>query len=61
MNWFDMIFLNKDCKMVQIIDISKTVMYDKAEKQKNFASMLNATVSHEMRGPIGSITQNLQA
>ena len=32
MNWFDMIFLNKDCKMVQIIDISKTVMYDKAEK-----------------------------
>ena len=54
-------FHEKDCKMIQFVDISKTVMYDKAIYQKNLASMLNATVSHELRGPIGSITQNLEA
>jgi signal transduction histidine kinase len=47
--------------MIQFVDISQTVMYDKAVQQKNFSSMLNATVSHELRGPIGSITQNLEA
>ena len=60
-NWFDMIFYDKDCLMIQFVDISKTLMYDLAVQQKNFASMLNATVSHELRGPISSITQNIHA
>ena len=56
----DHIMMNdKTCKMVQFIDISKTVQYDEAVQQKQFASMLNATVSHEMRGPICSISQNI--
>lgn len=42
-------------KMIQFIDISKNVQYDDAIQQKQFAAMINATVSHEMRGPIGSI------
>ena len=46
--------------MIQFIDISKTVQYDEAVQQKQFASMLNATVSHEMRGPISSMTQNIE-
>ena len=54
-------FYDKDCKMIQMVDIPKTVMYDKAIQQKNFLSMLNATVSHELRGPIASISQNLSA
>ena len=60
-NWCDMKFYDKDCKMIQFVDISQTVMYDKAVQQKNFSSELNATVSHELRGPIGSISQNLSA
>jgi hypothetical protein len=54
-----MIMNDKACKMIQFIDISKTVQYDEAVQQKQFASMLNATVSHEMRGPICSISQNI--
>lgn len=46
-------------KMIQFIDISKNVQYDDAIQQKQFAAMINATVSHEMRGPIGSIQQNV--
>jgi signal transduction histidine kinase len=51
---------DEDCKMIQLIDISKTVQYDEAVQQRQFASMLNATVSHEMRGPISSISQSIE-
>lgn len=55
-----MLMNDKECKMIQFIDISKTVQYDEAVQQKQFASMLNATVSHEMRGPISSMSQNIE-
>ena len=54
-----MVMNDRACKMIQLVDISKNVQYDEAIQQKQFASMLNATVSHEMRGPIGSISQNI--
>jgi signal transduction histidine kinase len=54
-------FYDKDCLMIQFVDISQTLMYVMAVDQKNFSSMLNATVSHEMRGPISSIKSNIYA
>lgn len=47
--------------MIQFIEISKTLLYDEAVQEKNFASMLNATVSHELRSPISSIQSNIEA
>jgi signal transduction histidine kinase len=40
---------------VQFIDISQGQRYEDMVRKRNFATMLNATVSHEMRTPINSI------
>lgn len=41
--------------MLQIIDISSNILYDKSKTQNQFLSIINATVSHEMRNPMNSI------
>ena len=46
--------------MLQIIDISGEIMYNVAQGEKTLLSLINATVSHEMRNPSNSIRcQNL--
>ena len=47
--------------MIQFIDISQGQRYEDMVRKKNFASMLNSTVSHEMRTPINSIQQSVTA
>lgn len=47
--------------MIQFIDITASQLYDDALRKKNFAQMLNATVSHEMRTPINAIQQSVVA
>jgi len=44
-----------DHHILQIIDISDQIMYRIASKEKNLLSIINATVSHEMRNPLNSI------
>ena len=47
--------------MMQIIDISKDIMYSIANGEKKLLALINATVSHEMRNPLNSITsQNIR-
>jgi len=41
--------------MLQIIDVSDSVLYDKSKEQNEMLSILNATVSHELRNPLNSI------
>ena len=41
--------------MLQIIDISQKILYDMAMGEKKLVSVINATVSHEMRNPINAI------
>lgn len=44
-----------------MIDVTKEVLYNKANGEKKLLALINATVSHEMRNPINSIySQNLQ-
>ena len=48
-------------KMVQIIDVSKSVLYDKEKNLTDMLQVINATVSHELRNPLNSlIAQNLE-
>ena len=48
-------------KMVQIIDVSKSVLYDKEKNHTDMLQVINATVSHELRNPLNSlIAQNIE-
>ena len=41
--------------IVQIIDISDSILYDDIKAQSEFLELINACVSHEMRNPLNSI------
>ena len=41
--------------MLQLIDISAQVMYEKQKSLNNLLTLINATVSHELRNPLNSI------
>ena len=41
--------------MLQIIDISPQVLLDKQKAHSKFLTIINATVSHELRNPLNSI------
>jgi len=41
--------------MIQIIDVSKEILYDKEKAHNELLNLINATVSHEMRNPLNSI------
>jgi len=46
--------------LFQVVDVSKSLLYNKVQAQTEFLSLINATVSHEMRNPLNSIlNQNL--
>jgi len=41
--------------MLQITDISSLILYNIAKGEKKLLTLINATVSHEMRNPLNSI------
>lgn len=47
--------MGKMQEMIQISDVSSKMMYDFAQADKKLLSLMNATVSHEMRNPTNSI------
>ena len=47
-------------KVIQLIDVSQKIMYEMALGEKRLFSLLNATVSHEMRNPTNSIQALVQ-
>lgn len=53
---------NKEEKiLIQVVDITKTILYEEVYAQNQFLAITNATVSHELRNPLQSIcTQNLK-
>ena len=47
--------------MLQIQDVSDSVLYDQSKEKNEMLSILNATVSHELRNPLNSIIgQNIR-
>jgi len=40
---------------VRITDVTDKVLYDKSKGEKELLSLVNATVSHELRNPLNSI------
>ena len=41
--------------MIKIIDVSDSVHYGATKEQNELLSLINATVSHELRNPLNSI------
>ena len=41
--------------MLQFIDISSSILYDKEREHSEFLDLVNACVSHELRNPLNSI------
>ena len=47
--------------MLQIINISANILYDKYKAMNEFQALINACVSHELRNPLNSIVaQNIE-
>ena len=42
--------------MLQFIDISNQIMYEQVHAENEFLAITNATVSHELRNPLQSIS-----
>ena len=42
--------------MIQFVDITNSVMRDQVEKHNELLNLINATVSHELRNPLNSIS-----
>ena len=50
----------KSKTIIQIIDISNSIMFDQQRAQNEFLNVINACVSHELRNPLNSISaQNM--
>ena len=50
----------KKYSILQVVDVSSNIMYEKEKGEKNLLSLINATVSHEMRNPLNAIvSQNM--
>ena len=41
--------------MLKVTDVSDSVKYDESKEQNEMLSILNATISHELRNPLNSI------
>jgi len=41
--------------LVSLIDVTDTVNYDLSKEQNELLSLINATVSHELRNPLNAI------
>ena len=48
-------YMQQERVMVHIIDVSDSILYDQSKEQNEMLSILNATVSHELRNPLNSI------
>lgn len=45
----------KDMVLLQIVDVSDSVLYDRTKSKADLVQVINACVSHDMRTPLNSI------
>ena len=41
--------------LLQVIDVSSKMLFDKIDAKQQFLSLINATISHELRNPLNSL------
>ena len=48
-------FSDSEKILIQIIDMSDKILYNKVKAEKSFLALINAAVSHELRNPLSSL------
>ena len=51
---------SKNKFIIQLIDVSARLLYTEIKAQKEFLTLINATVSHELRNPLASLNSQIQ-
>ena len=51
---------SKKRTLIQIIDMSDKILYNEAKAEKNFATLMNGAVSHELRNPLSSLVAGIE-
>ena len=46
--------------MIQIIDIQDKILYGEVKAEKTYLTLMNATVSHELRNPLNSLVSGIE-
>ena len=46
---------NQEKQMICFVDISQKILYDSSKAEKELLSLINSTISHEMRNPLNSV------
>ena len=46
--------------MIQIIDIKDKMLYNEVKAKQKYATLMNATVSHELRNPLNSLVSGIE-
>lgn len=46
---------SKQSFLICFIDISQKILYDSSKAESDLLSLINSTISHEMRNPLNSI------
>ena len=41
--------------VLQMIDVSSKMLYNEVKAEQEFVTMINATISHELRNPLNSL------
>jgi signal transduction histidine kinase len=50
-------FQNEELRvMIQLVDVSQSILYEQVHSENQFLAITNATVSHELRNPLQSIS-----
>ena len=47
-------------QMLAIVDISQKILYETSKAQTELLSLINSTISHEMRNPLNSVINECQ-
>ena len=53
-------FSNSEKTLLQIIDMSDKILYNKVKAEKSFLALINAAVSHELRNPLSSLIGQIE-
>ena len=51
---------NSEKTLLQIIDMSDKILYNKVKAEKSFLALINAAVSHELRNPLSSLIGQIE-
>ena len=46
--------------MIQIIDIKDKILYNEVKAEKTYLTLMNATVSHELRNPLNALVSGIE-